>query len=235
MPWVPSGTDWRLLNMSSRSLTLTFAQIWQGLCPVEHWWFVNHRTCHLMFSYSLPCSLAQLCLTLCDLMVYSPPGSSVHGIFQARILEMVVMPSSRGSSQPRNQKPRSPTLRVDSLPSESPEKPVEAYNITRGSALTRFAGGSVPTSMRFSWGSDVKSQLKKAGGQGNFLEGEVGEWFANIILLSSTGGLTKLKDCMVSCPVALRFVLFMSHRGGCSFVGSAKQTTIKWLKSAHWG
>ena len=32
----------------------------------------------------------------------SPPGSSVHGILQARILEWVAMPSSRGSSQPRN-------------------------------------------------------------------------------------------------------------------------------------
>ena len=33
----------------------------------------------------------------------SPPGSSVHGILQARILERVAMPSSRGSSQPRDQ------------------------------------------------------------------------------------------------------------------------------------
>ena len=36
-------------------------------------------------------------------MDHSPPGSSVHGILQARILEWVAMPSSRGSSQPRNQ------------------------------------------------------------------------------------------------------------------------------------
>ena len=38
----------------------------------------------------------QLCPTLCDPMDCGPPGSSVHGIFQARILEWVVMPSSRG-------------------------------------------------------------------------------------------------------------------------------------------
>ena len=31
--------------------------------------------------------VAQSCLTLCDHMDYSPPGSSIHGIFQARILE----------------------------------------------------------------------------------------------------------------------------------------------------
>ena len=41
------------------------------------------------------------CPTLCDPMDCSPPGSSVHGILQSRILEWVVMPSSRGSSQPR--------------------------------------------------------------------------------------------------------------------------------------
>ena len=44
-----------------------------------------------------------LCLTLCDPLDCSPPGSSVHGILQARIPEWVAMPSSRGSSQPRNQ------------------------------------------------------------------------------------------------------------------------------------
>ena len=37
----------------------------------------------------------------CDLMDYSPPDSSVHGVPQAMILEWVAMPYSRGSSQPR--------------------------------------------------------------------------------------------------------------------------------------
>ena len=41
---------------------------------------------------------SQLCLTLCDPMDCSPPGSSVHRIFQVRILEWVAIPSSRGSS-----------------------------------------------------------------------------------------------------------------------------------------
>jgi len=45
----------------------------------------------------------QSCLTVCYPMDCSPPGSSVHGILQARILEWVAMPCSRGSSQPRNQ------------------------------------------------------------------------------------------------------------------------------------
>ena len=48
-------------------------------------------------------SVAQSCLTLCDPMDCSPPGSSVHGILQARILECVVIPFSRGSSPPKDQ------------------------------------------------------------------------------------------------------------------------------------
>ena len=51
------------------------------------------------------CMCAKLlwsCLNLCDIMDCSPPGSSVHGILQARILGWVVMPSFRGSSQPRD-------------------------------------------------------------------------------------------------------------------------------------
>ena len=45
----------------------------------------------------------QSCPTLCDPMDCSPPGSSVHGTSQARKLEWVAMPSSRGSSSPRDQ------------------------------------------------------------------------------------------------------------------------------------
>ena len=46
--------------------------------------------------------VAQLCPTLCDLMDCSLPGSSIHGILQARILEWVAIPLSRGSSSPRD-------------------------------------------------------------------------------------------------------------------------------------
>ena len=46
--------------------------------------------------------VAPWCLTLCDPMDCSPPGSSVHGILQARILEQIAVPFSRGSSQPRD-------------------------------------------------------------------------------------------------------------------------------------
>ena len=61
-------------------------------------------------------------MTLCDSMVCSPPGSSVPGILQARILEWVVF-SSPGNHQDPGIKPGSLALQVDSLPSEPPKKP----------------------------------------------------------------------------------------------------------------
>ena len=47
--------------------------------------------------------VAQLYPTLCDPKDCSPPGSSVHGILQARILEWLAVPFSRGASRPRDQ------------------------------------------------------------------------------------------------------------------------------------
>ena len=49
------------------------------------------------------CVCAHLCTALCDPVDCSPPGSSVQGILQARILEWVAISSSRGSSPPRDQ------------------------------------------------------------------------------------------------------------------------------------
>ena len=47
--------------------------------------------------------VAQSCPTLCDPVDCSSPGSSVHGILQARVLEWVAISFSRGSSRPRDQ------------------------------------------------------------------------------------------------------------------------------------
>ena len=55
------------------------------------------------------CMLAQLCPTLCNPMDGRPPGSSVHEIFQARILEWLAISFSRESSRPRDQ-PTSPAV-----------------------------------------------------------------------------------------------------------------------------
>ena len=57
-----------------------------------------HVKCHRLPSrFSIPCVCAQLCLTDCDSVDYSPPGFSVYGIFQARILEWAAISSSRES------------------------------------------------------------------------------------------------------------------------------------------
>ena len=66
--------------------------------------------------------VAQLCLILCDLMDYSTPSSSFHGILQARILEWLPFPSPGDLPNP-GMEHESPALQADSLPSELPGKP----------------------------------------------------------------------------------------------------------------
>ena len=66
--------------------------------------------------------VAQLCPVFSKHMDCSPPGSSVHGILQARILEWVAVPFSRDLPDP-GVKPGCPALPADSLPSEPPGKP----------------------------------------------------------------------------------------------------------------
>ena len=63
--------------------------------------------------------VAKLCLTICDPMDCSPPGPSVHGISQARILEWAAFPSPGDRPNPGIE-PGSPALQADTLPSESP-------------------------------------------------------------------------------------------------------------------
>ena len=63
-------------------------------------WLLPNFEGRILF-WSNMCSLSR-CTALCDRMDCSPPGFSVHGIFQARILEWVAISSWRGSSQPRD-------------------------------------------------------------------------------------------------------------------------------------
>ena len=65
--------------------------------------FVHFPSVLLCYILLCECSLVPSRLTLCDPMDCSPPGSSVHGISQARILEQIAIPFSRASSQPRDQ------------------------------------------------------------------------------------------------------------------------------------
>ena len=67
--------------------------------------------------------VTQWCLTVCDPMDYSLPGSSVHGILQARIVEWVAISSSKESFWPRDRIWISPAWQADSLTSEPPGKP----------------------------------------------------------------------------------------------------------------
>ena len=61
---------------------------------------ILYPVCFTLYVLSL---VVQSCLTLCDTMHCSPPGSSVHGILQARIVQWVAIPFYRGSSQLRDQ------------------------------------------------------------------------------------------------------------------------------------
>ena len=91
-----------------------------------------HEACTILPELSIPgiisffycaCVLVtQSCLTLCDSMHCSPPGCSVHGVSQARVLEWVAFPSS-GDLPNTGIKLGSPELQADSLPSEPPGKP----------------------------------------------------------------------------------------------------------------
>ena len=81
-------------------------------CGTMDWFKVGRGVCKAVYyhpAYFLVCrvksesEVAQSCPTLCDPMDGSPPSSSVHGIFQARVLEWVARPSSRASSQHRDQ------------------------------------------------------------------------------------------------------------------------------------
>ena len=66
-------------------------------------------------------TIRSVCQTLCDPVDYSPPESSVHGVFQARILKWVPFPSPGDLPNP-GIKPRSPALQADSSSSEPPGK-----------------------------------------------------------------------------------------------------------------
>ena len=70
----------------------------------------------ILSKHTLSCVfIAQLYPTLWDALGCNPPGSSVHGILQERVLEWVAIPYSRGSSQPGIES-GSPSLQADSLP-----------------------------------------------------------------------------------------------------------------------
>ena len=78
--------------------------------------------------------VTQACPTLFDPVDCSLPGSSVHGILQARILEWIAFPSPEDLPAPGIE-PGSPALQADSLPSELRDYPVEVTNRFKGFEL----------------------------------------------------------------------------------------------------
>ena len=76
----------------------------QILYRLSHLYYFNkYFIVNICFQFlKVKVKVAQSCLTLCDPMDHSLSGSSVHGILQARILECVAIPFSRGSFQPRD-------------------------------------------------------------------------------------------------------------------------------------
>ena len=78
---------------------------------------------HIDF-FSCCCLVAQLCLTLCNPMDYSPRGSSVHGISKARILEWVAISSPGDLPNPWIE-PMPPVLQANSSPVSHQESPNE--------------------------------------------------------------------------------------------------------------
>ena len=110
--------------------------IWLFLCPGY-----CKQCCNEYRKWS---EVTQSCPTLCDPMHCSLPGSLVHGIFQARVLEWVAISFSRGSSQPRER------TRV----SQTASRHVTVW-ATREAPAMRGAGGGV----------SQMSQLLASGGQ----------------------------------------------------------------------
>ena len=95
------------------ALTCLYSKFWipsSALCPqLIHqaflWIWVYGTPPSLILNLKVKVLVAQLCPTLCGPMDCSPPGFSVHGISQARLLEWVVISSSGVSSQSRDQTP----------------------------------------------------------------------------------------------------------------------------------
>ena len=105
-PWLPCQAFsslcvvWHSLfrNVLS-SLAYLILAVWWHFFPSEYsFTYIDSKTLCVCV-----CVCVQSCPTLCDFMDCSLPGSSVHGIFLARILEWVAISYSRGSSWPRDQ------------------------------------------------------------------------------------------------------------------------------------
>ena len=132
LPASSNGDDYNVIFKPQREAGRAFIHLgpkWVSEGATDYWPFhhhfmrrgenycLNYYTFQGLFSSCV--LVTQPCLILCNPMDCSPPGSSVHGILQARIQEWVAILLSRGSSRPRDWTWVS-TLQAGSLPSECP-------------------------------------------------------------------------------------------------------------------
>ena len=109
-PRCPSADEWiRTLVHIHHGVSLTVLFISAG--PGDQW--VDRRL--PWKEWVLMCSVPQSRPVVCNPMDYGPPGSSVHGVFQARMLEWVPFPPPEDLPDPGIE-PGSPVLQADSLP-----------------------------------------------------------------------------------------------------------------------
>ena len=147
--------------------------------------------------------VAQLCLTLRNPMDYSPPASSVHGILQARILEWVVIPFSRGPSQSQSQ-PRSPTLQADSLLSEPPGKPfqwlywVEKFSWSLTFLTKRWSSSSI-SAPSLSCNLNLFVSPQQAYSSASMLHGEKALWNQSWLPILLASHLSQWSDVQMTC------------------------------------
>ena len=87
-----------------------FNQIWSNNLTVKNLCLKAPYVICSSCALKVKVSVTQSCLSVCDPMDYSPPGSFVHGVLRARVLDWIAMPFSRGSFH-LGLKPEYPTLR----------------------------------------------------------------------------------------------------------------------------
>ena len=90
-------------------------------------WIWFQSPCCFLSTRARVCSVTRSCLSACHAMDCSPPGSSIRGIFQARVLEWVAISFSRDLPNP-GIKPWSPALQAESLPLSHQWSPSTAYS-----------------------------------------------------------------------------------------------------------
>ena len=89
-------------ELQEKSLSCVRLNSAENMWRSSVWIYIVHSNENPEIHVCLYAKSPQLCPTACNPMDSSPPGSSVHGIIQARILEWVFLPSSREFSQPRD-------------------------------------------------------------------------------------------------------------------------------------